>query len=248
MIDRLIARSNDAIWEFPLGKASAVLGSSPALELSVPHSEVPARAVTIDNRGASLLIVNHNPYPIYVGSVALEPDACMAWGSNEPVQLTRSVTLEAHHAQSQQQDSDRSGGSADQGSGDAKSQIKQVSQLTVIALCLLGSALLLFRDNVAQAARPTESFKDLLADAARLQKGGKSNESTRRLVSALQDAQVAELRWGSANPQRVIDVYRQLLETEAIRRPTGAQQELAGRVKRFGSERIKALWRQLDYR
>ncbi len=248
MTDQLIVRSNKNNWKLPLRKASLSLGSNAGLELCIPHAEVIDRAATIDNRGQSPLIINNNPFAIYVGSDRVEPGACSPWSAGDVVQLTKNVTIELVHA---------AGGDFPQASqhktessvANTKSESRQLIQVGVIVACCLLGVVTMFKGEPSQSAVAHHSFAELLNETTQLGEVNSGPADTiDGLITALRDAHITEIRWKYSNPQKVVRAYNRLLQTAVVRRPTELQRELAGKVKIFGSQRIQEIWGAMDYR
>jgi hypothetical protein len=242
--DKLIVRTESSTWSFAVAKASLSLGNDPRLVLHVPHAEVAARAATIDNRGSAPMIVNHSPFAIYVGREKLEPGGCVIWKPGAPVQLTRSVSLEF---------------AADQKVAEATRELPPTASATfgqnrqlvpiavILACCVLGASML-FGGESGPAVVESISVQNLNEDIQRL--GGLLPERSNlynRLQESLRAACLTDHLWRGVNPQKVVDAYRQLLNSEIVRRPSKAEANLARNINRFGSERIQQLWLQMDY-
>ncbi|MDC0936633.1 FHA domain-containing protein [Pirellulales bacterium] len=247
MSTRLLVRSNTDNWEFPLRKASLTLGSAPQLELRVPHPEVASKAATIDNRGPSALIINHNSFPIFVGAEQIEPGGCAPWTPGDVVQLTRNISLGLDGVSGDRRPGDASAGQSGRRYQSGGSKHGQIPKFAVIGVCLFLSVFMLIRGEVSQTSGPQISFAELLEQTMHLRTLNPNNaEPLEQILTTLQDAQVAELRFRHTDPKQVVKAYRRLLATEVVRRPNDVQKDLAVKLKQYGSERIQAMWIALD--
>ena len=247
MSDQLIVHSDQQTWALPLRTASLRLGSKAGMELRVPHPEIIDHAATIDYRGQSALLINKNPFAIFVGSNRVEPNACAPWKAGERVQLTKNVTLDLERSTEEQGGTTTLDENKKQKAA-SEFDSKQIIQLTVIVVCGLLGCLTMLKGEAAERAA-TYSFSELLHETHNLQEieTGHSEKLVSALT-ALQDAHITEIRWRNTNPQRVIRAYNHLLQSALVRRPTPAQEDLASKIKLYGSQQIQAIWSEMDYR
>jgi hypothetical protein len=244
-IDKIIVRTEANTWTLPVQKRSLSLGNDPRLALNVPHTEVAARAATIDNRGAAPMIVNHNPFAIYVGREKLEPGGCTVWKPEAVVQLTRSVSLEFTRDKGTASPTRESPAKSESGLLDNR---QLVPIAVILACCVLGGSMLFAGGNdrtVAQSIslddlkNNVRNMRALLPERAELYD---------QLGESLRAAHLTDRLWNRRNPQKVVDAYRRLFATEIVRRPSKAESDLATAIKRYGTQRVQQLWIQMDYR
>lgn len=247
MSDFVTVRSADQQWQLPLPPAVTTLGADASLGICVPHPEVAAQALTIDNRGNCPLVTNLQSFPIYLGAHLLEPGDCAPWARDEMVQLTRSVSLEITTGEMQSIDSDAGRSSRTRPNGGAAT--RQATQLAVIAACCLLAGLLLISPGRSASADLAGRFDTLWRDAERFETRASPRGAWRSaLLESLQETRWIDLRYRDADPQRVIDAYRRLLQQELVRRPIAAEQELAAQIRRYSTRRIVTMWKKIGSR
>lgn len=229
-------------------KAQLKVGNHTGLELCVPHPEVAEHAITIDNRGATPLIVNKNPYAIYVGVDRLEPNACVPWAESIVVQLTKNVTLELSHTANNEL---QSASTREIAKSEAKSpkDSSQLLQIGVVVLCCVIGGLTLMRDNSPQSSSSNYSFNELRQQAKSLSKINQGpTESFDALLAAMNNIPRTDRPGQENNVNDIIAAYRKLAKTEAVRHPTELQKELADKIEKFCSGQIQRIKAEMDYR
>jgi len=206
------------------------IGSHPQCELSIPISELADRSALLEVRGEVVFIRNLNSFAIFIGESELQPGQQSEWLVGQTLVLSQNVYLDLgkHEA-------------PDQGALDAKRAKKTRStiQLGVIFSCILAAFLLLSNDESKQIDNTETRYRFTEDLVMKLQEDPKLSEVLKNLC----DARIADVRWGSKEPDRVIQSYEVLLDNELVRR-AGQSKETespVGRVRSFAIDRIESL-------
>jgi hypothetical protein len=109
----------------------------------------------------------------------------------------------------------------------------------VILICILAAFLLLSNDDSKQLDTTETRYRFTEDLVMKLQEDPKLSEVLKNLC----DARIADVRWGSKDPDRVIQSYEVLLDNELIRR-AGQSRETespVGQVRSYAIDRIASL-------
>jgi hypothetical protein len=245
MTARLIADLGTERLEIPLRHDTLRLGSDARCDLHIDHEEVEPHALTLDYRGNTLLLHNHNPYDIYLDDQVVRSGAWSPWNNKTPLRMTQSITLiyEGDGQVESPVEAVDDAAVAPPASGLTR---RQITQLSVIGMCALVGWVLLnqeppelpeTQDTFARLANDIQSSLEARQEK-KLTKDVLTLAELRRL---LQEAHLSEMRWAKSNPVLPIKAYQRILNLEHIGDAKENNQEGLGelywRIHQYASRR-----------
>lgn len=227
--------------QLPAGRLR--LGRDPSCEVSVDFAELGGQAAVIECRGDAVFLKNLNRFTIYLGTQPVETGALVEWPPSQQVQLTRNVALSLQPVgESPAEDSSKG--------SDKNKKARSTLQIGVICVCAIVGYVLLTNgaSTVKRRAAPPESFQELIGE---FEAGMTIHRTDNRLTGLtveqqitmryLQEAWMADCRWGDSRPEKAVAAYELLLSYRPMRAAAMSPETLPGRITQFAKWRLEEL-------
>ena len=196
-----------------LVEKSGTIGSSRSCQVPIAHAEVSDHALMIDVRGDDFWVQNLNPYSIYIGMEEVTPNAWAPWALDEPLQLTKSVSLSLGKEVAVDEKSQAAG----LAQGQAKPlDVSKILQIVIIAVCVIGAPFILFapKSEVSGVIDKRFDFNRVVSD---LKIEADKNIEYATVRKYLQQAWMADRRFRARRPATVVWTYELLLNHRLVR-------------------------------
>jgi hypothetical protein len=202
------------------------IGSDPRADLCLPSPDIAAHALTLEFRDGGYRVYNRCSRQISIGNRVLPPHAMSAWPAEEILQLDpeNRLVLELDEDPTPQprpvasaddydeQDHDLGGTVIAEPAADSEDRdepplspggSKALMQLAVIAICVIGSVLLLMRDRMEPSGPRQRPVFSTVVDHAL-----SSQNTSRELVQRLQHAEAAVIRGDEKTARQRFEALR----------------------------------------
>lgn len=219
-------------------------GSGPGCGIRYDHPELPLEALSIESEGRTLLVQNLAGYPVFLGQETLQAGQRAAWAPGVLMHLTENVSA----ALEVEPTGERIATETEQDEIAKAKKQRQVVQLSVIGLCVVIAIQQLATDAPeAQASVARHRFGTLQENIDTKIETYSANRDVAkadrwlRLLHALQEAHLLELRSSPRAKAMAVVAYERVLEQEPVREAKPEEDTLASHVLQYATRRKMVL-------
>ena len=237
MFRMLIFADQSQIDVVELNTGKQTIGSSPTCHVKISHPEVNALAATVNISGSVVFVENKNEYPIFLGQQTVDPGGIAEWPAGEPVQLTRSISLELENSE------EVTSVTLDDEVPKDKT-LQNAIQIAVIVVCAVLSFYMLANDDkkTVSASGSEIQFDELVGKFEAM--GGpdfsKLSSGHRTLLNYLTEARMIERRWGRQKSDEARSAYEMILRSRMVSEASESD-PLSVETRAYASSRIASL-------